>query len=186
MNWQLVQLSEVLPHPWRNAAGVTRELVAWPDSANWLWRMSVAEVGDSGPFSSFEGVQRWFAVLDGAGLRLTVGQSTHQLTAASEPLCFDGAIPVVCNLLNGATQDFNLMVRSEQCTGWMQRVSGETCVTFDTPKILAIYANDTRATLQNDQKSLLVPARSLAWCVVPGGAAVQLNSAGALWMEIDV
>mgnify|MGYP003694612933 CR=1 FL=1 len=36
-------------------------------------RVSVADVATDGPFSTFAGVDRWFAVLDGAGVVLTIG-----------------------------------------------------------------------------------------------------------------
>jgi hypothetical protein len=73
--------------------------------------MSVAEVESNGPFSRFEGVQRWFAVLSGAGVALDIADERHTLTANSAPLAFDGSAPTDCQLLNGATQDFNLMLR---------------------------------------------------------------------------
>ena len=106
-----MRLADVAATPWRNGGGVTRELVAWPPEGEWLWRMSVAEVETSGPFSRFDGVQRWFAVLSGAGVALDIDGERHTLTAESSPLAFDGAAPTDCQLLNGATQDFNLMVR---------------------------------------------------------------------------
>ncbi|MBC7619370.1 MAG: HutD family protein [Candidatus Saccharibacteria bacterium] len=111
MSWNVVSLADVTATPWRNGGGVTRELVAWPPGDDWQWRMSVAEVERSGPFSRFEGVQRWFAVLNGAGLVLNIGGERHTLTAESPPLVFDGAAPTNCTLLAGANQDFNLMVR---------------------------------------------------------------------------
>ena len=109
--WHTVSLADVAATPWRNGGGVTRELVAWPSQDDWQWRMSVAEVGSSGPFSRFEGVQRWFAVLSGAGVALDIDGERHTLTAVSTPLAFDGAASTDCTLLDGATQDFNLMVR---------------------------------------------------------------------------
>jgi environmental stress-induced protein Ves len=87
------------PQPWKNGGGTTRELLAWPAAADWRVRLSVAEVAADGPFSRFEGVQRWFAVLRGAGVRLVVDGVAHTLTAASEPLAFDGAADTQCTLL---------------------------------------------------------------------------------------
>ena len=72
MTWQVVRLEDVFATPWRNGGGVTRELAAWPQAADWTWRMSVAEVGQSGAFSIFDGVDRWFAVLAGSGVQLMV------------------------------------------------------------------------------------------------------------------
>jgi environmental stress-induced protein Ves len=37
-------------------------------------RISVAEITRDGPFSAFAGVQRWFAVLEGAGVMLRAGR----------------------------------------------------------------------------------------------------------------
>ena len=75
MTWQLIRLSDAVASPWRNGGGVTRELAAWPaGSADWTWRISVAEVATSGPFSRFDGVQRWFAVLGGNGVSLQMAR----------------------------------------------------------------------------------------------------------------
>jgi hypothetical protein len=184
MNWQIVHLADSLPRPWRNGGGVTRELACWPNSDDWIWRMSVAEVAHSGPFSRFDGVQRWFAVLAGAGVRLSMGEHSHELTGSSAPLCFDGAVPVDCQLLDGATQDFNLMVRSDQAAQ-MRRVSGDISCTLDAPKTIAIYAINTGAAVQFEHESVTIPAHSLAWRSLDAGATVQVSAADALWMEID-
>jgi len=64
----VVQLGDAAPRRWRNGGGVTRELPAWPSPQEWRVRVSVADVEREGPFSSFPGVDRWFAVIDGAGV----------------------------------------------------------------------------------------------------------------------
>ncbi len=184
MSWQTVRLDDVLPSPWRNGGGVTRELVAWPGPQDWFWRMSVAEVARSGPFSRFEGVQRWFAVLGGAGVRLTLGEHTHELTRDSAPLCFDGASPVDCQLLNGATQDFNLMLRADKAAQ-MKRISGTISVVLDVPKTVAIFATGEGTQVLCGPDSFELPACCLAWQALPAGSAVQIESVEALWMEID-
>ena len=186
MSWSLVYLDDVLPIPWRNGGGVTRQLVAWPGADDWIWRMSVAEVAQSGPFSRYAGVQRWFAVLAGGGVRLTLGEHTHELIRSSPPLRFDGALAVDCQLLEGATQDFNLMVRTDRASAQMMRVAGTMSSVLDAPKTIAIYAMNTPATVQFEGQSVEVPAHSLAWQALPAGAAVQLGTAAALWMEIEL
>lgn len=184
MNWQVIHLGEVPPSPWRNGGGVTRELVAWPHAQDWRWRMSVAEVTQGGPFSVFDGVQRWFAVLGGAGVCLTLDGSRHALSAASVPFCFDGATPVDCQLLDGATQDFNLMLRGDTASAQMRRIKGDISVRLDAPKTVAVYAIDTQARLIFNDGSLTLPAHSLAWQSLPAGVAVQVAADHALWMEI--
>jgi environmental stress-induced protein Ves len=62
---------------WRNGGGSTRELLAWPEAGAWQLRISVAEITRDGPFSAFAGVQRWFAVLRGDGVRLRLGETAQ-------------------------------------------------------------------------------------------------------------
>ena len=114
MDWHLTTIADVAATPWRNGGGVTRELAVWPPEGEWQWRMSVADVTADGPFSHFEGVQRWFAVLQGAGVTLDISGVRHGLTTDSAPLQFDGAADTQCTLLAGPTQDFNLMVRAPE------------------------------------------------------------------------
>ena len=190
MTWQLIRLEDVPATPWRNGGGVTRELVAWPQAADWTWRMSVAEVGQSGPFSSFDGVGRWFAVLAGSGLQLTVNKQPHRLTTADAPFFFDGAASTDCQLTDGATQDFNLMVQNSRANAGMVRVSGHLEIAVNmaanASKIIAVYAINTGATVLFNDEALHLPAASLAWRVVSQPASARITSSNALWMEISL
>jgi environmental stress-induced protein Ves len=185
MSWHTTHLADVPCSPWRNGGGVTRELACWPDPEHWVWRMSVAEVTQSGPFSRYEGVQRWFAVVAGTGVRLVVGSETHAVTADGGPLCFDGAAAVHCELLDGPTQDFNLMLRGDPAAAQMTRLGGEYQVTLSATKLIAIYAIDTRARVQFDHEYFELAAHSLAWRQFDAGTTVQVTAPNALWMEID-
>lgn len=170
--------------PWRNGGGSTRELATWPDAETWRWRMSVAQVQGRGPFSRFDGVQRWFAVLAGAGVRLSLQGQAHELTCLSEPFSFDGGTPVDCELLGGATQDFNLMVRAGAAR--MQRLAGAHGFLLNAATTVAVYAIEDEAKLALGRESLVLPRHSLAWRTLPSGAGVRVESADALWMEIDL
>ncbi len=186
MTWQLIRLSDAVASPWRNGGGVTRELAAWPAAgADWTWRISVAEVATSGPFSRFEGVQRWFAVLSGNGVSLKLSGTENRLTAASAPLEFDGGMAVDCRLLDGPTQDLNLMVRRDRASARMQRVAGAQQFVATAAKVLAVYADTGGALLRDEQGSLTVPAQSLAWRSVPAETQVEVMARGAVWMEIE-
>lgn len=109
--WRRIRVDAVAPQPWRNGGGRTRELLVWPDSATWQVRVSAADIAADGPFSSFPGVQRWFSVLKGPGVELTIDAERHRLTRNDAPLAFDGAAATVCRLLDGPTLDLNLMLR---------------------------------------------------------------------------
>ena len=113
---QLVQLADVAATPWKNGGGLTRDLLLWPPGAAdaWQLRISVAEVAQSGPFSAYPFVARWFCVLQGAGVVLHFNEGQEKqitLTPDSPPLHFDGALAPGCELVAGSTLDLNLMAR---------------------------------------------------------------------------
>jgi environmental stress-induced protein Ves len=189
VSWQYVALKDVRPVPWKNGGGITHELLAWPPGlADWHWRISVAQVDADGPFSVFEGVQRWFAVLDGAGVELALGQDaavqTQYLTQQSEAFCFDGSLPVDCKLINGPTQDFNLMVHRTQVRAHLQRVRGALTVTVQSDAVCALWTGATGAQLGDTNRFWPVPAHTLAWMRSMHAQTLRIDSADGLYMEI--
>ena len=59
--------------PWKNGLGHTMQIATHPadaDLASFVWRVSVAEVTQDGPFSPFAGVDRTLVLLTGAGMKL--------------------------------------------------------------------------------------------------------------------
>ena len=190
MMWQVVHLKDIPPTPWRNGGGSTRELLAWPQADNWeeadawQWRVSVAEIAQDGPFSSFAGIQRWFAVLGGDGVCLTVGGHMHMLVKGEAPLAFDGAAHTSCELLGGATQDFNLMVQAGR-SARMRRVTSSLELMIKTPKIIAAYAHSATATVQIGSQKHSLPKQSFGWVVVDADTLVDVQAPDALVMEID-
>ena len=107
--------------PWRNGGGRTRELLAWPDANDWLVRISVAEIEADGPFSAFAGIDRCFAVLDGAGVVLSLPHGQVRLTPHDDAVSFAGEAAPMCHLIDGSTRDLNLMVRRGTGRASMQR-----------------------------------------------------------------
>jgi environmental stress-induced protein Ves len=108
----LVNALDQPPQPWRNGGGQTRELLLWPpDPETWRLRISLARIDRSGPFSAFPGVERWFTVIEGAGVILSIDSSLRKLDALSAPFSFDGGKPPNCTLVDGPTSDLNLMCR---------------------------------------------------------------------------
>ena len=206
MTWTVILLRDVRPVPWRNGGGTTRELLAIPDSDDWAWRISVAEVASDGAFSHCPGVQRWLAILSGAGVRLTTPEHAIELAEASEPLVFNGATPVQCELLQGPVQDLNLMLRCDdnlwvkrhvhsegdsvkgpvRCIGVMRRFCGAQRIAVEQASTVAIYANHASAILQIDggEQYVVAPA-ALAWRVLPAGAVLTCVSSSAFLFEIS-
>lgn len=183
MNWNLVRLDDVAPVPWRNGGGVTRELLAWPAAEAWKVRMSVAEVALDGPFSRFDGVERWFAVLAGAGVRLRLAGETHELTAADAPFQFDGGAATDCALVAGPTQDFNLMLRGGH--GRMARVRGAVERSARAGQMVAVYGAGPAALAGPGDEQLEVAPGTLAWRILDADGALRIVSQDALWLEIE-
>ena len=183
MSWTLVRLRDIPPSAWRNGGGSTRELLAWPDTHDWHWRLSVAEVTRAGPFSTFAGVQRWFAVLAGAGVCLNVGGLSHKLTCASRPCRFDGGMPADCETIDGPTQDFNLMVRGGEAH--VERVAGSHAGPVGATDLMACYAHGHPASAGFNDDSIELPPHSLAWRIAGSGGTLRLSGHHALWMRAE-
>jgi environmental stress-induced protein Ves len=105
-----IDARSLAPQRWKNGGGWTRELLTWPDPLHWRLRISLATIESAGPFSAFQGVQRWITVIEGAGLLLKLNDAIHRLALDTEPLRFDGGAPVQCTPIDGPTSDLNLMI----------------------------------------------------------------------------
>ena len=106
--------------PWKNGGGHTAEIATFPagsDFASFVWRVSIADVQQDGPFSTFAGVDRTLLLLAGGGMRLTGEGVTIELRMAFEPVVFSGDASLQCGLLAGPVRDFNLMVRRDAARG---------------------------------------------------------------------
>ena len=112
LGMQILRKASFVASPWKNGAGVTHEIIRVPaDGAAFRWRLSVAQIDKSGPFSDFAGYDRTMVLLRGAGLRLTFdGVSTAVLRQVGDMTKFDGALKTDCQLLSGPCTDLNLMV----------------------------------------------------------------------------
>ena len=95
---------------WRNALGWTREILRFPDRDDWDWRLSIAEIDQDAPFSTFPGVDRELVLLAGNGMRLCFDDGAeHALLPPHDRLRFSGERTVTGKLIDGPTHDFNLM-----------------------------------------------------------------------------
>ena len=129
----VVHLADCPFVPWRNGGGRTRELLAWPSAQDWLLRVSVAEIDADGPFSPYPGIERWFAVLGGAGVVLALPQGETTLRAGSAAVSFAGEAAPTCHLIDGPTQDLNLMLRRGANTSWHGVFADGTLYWSDDP-----------------------------------------------------
>lgn len=176
-------LADTAPQPWANGGGVTRELLAWPAADAWQVRVSVADIGQDGPFSGYPGVTRWFAVLEGGGVALHLPAGTRRLTPADAALCFDGADAPGCTLLDGPTRDLNLMLRGVDAGG-LQTVGAADWI---SPRAHRAVFTTGAATLHTPQGSHALPAMSMAWLADAAHQPWRLTGQGgqgrAWWLD---
>jgi hypothetical protein len=169
----LVQTSRAAPVPWKNGGGVTRELLRLPADGgdDWTLRISVADIAADGPFSPFPGVTRWFAVLEGAGVRLAFPERTLNVQRGDAPLCFDGADAPGCALLDGATRDLNVMVRHARAGSLVTAASFLDEAEPGTSPGFGLFALQPLALHGAGALPVEMPALSLAWCESPFDAS---------------
>ncbi|MCO7570209.1 HutD family protein [Pseudomonas chlororaphis] len=112
--------------PWKNGGGSTEEITrdAGTGLEGFGWRLSIADIGESGGFSSFAGYQRIITVLQGAGMQLTVDGEEVRPLLPLEPFAFSGASQVNCSLLDGPIRDFNLIYAPQRFRARLQWLSG--------------------------------------------------------------
>ncbi len=113
--------------PWKNGSGSTEEITR--DAGTGLdgfgWRLSIADIGESGGFSTFAGYERVITVLQGDGMTLSVdGQATRPLLPI-DPFAFSGESQVSCTLLGGPIRDFNLIYAPQRYLARLQWLDGE-------------------------------------------------------------
>jgi len=180
MTWlQHIAIDRVPPQPWRNGGGSTRELFVWPGgAAPWQLRISVADITQDGPFSAFDGVDRWFAVLQGVGVRLALPDGVQTLDACSPPRRRTAAAAPGCSLVDGPTRDLNLMV---------QRGAGQACMLAAAPGQPWVHGAPLRGLLTttpvhlqiDDAPPRLVGAWTLALAIAESGKRWAITAPGS-------
>jgi environmental stress-induced protein Ves len=99
--------------PWRNGQGSTTEIVVCPAGSTldeFLWRLSIADVAASGPFSLFPGYDRILVQIEGSPMTLSQEGIGERRLALLGPYSFGGEVPTYCRL-DTPSRDFNVMVR---------------------------------------------------------------------------
>jgi len=115
MDITIIPANEYRRERWKNGQGWTREIFrSSVDGDNWSWRLSIAEVEKDGPFSVFPGVDRELVLLAGEGMRLVFDDDQRiDLLPPHDRARFAGERAIRAELIDGVTQDFNLMWRRD-------------------------------------------------------------------------
>ena len=97
-----------------NGGGVTEQIAIEPPDATlaggFLWRLSMARVERSGPFSRFEGYDRTLLLLEGSGLDLDFGgHGRVRLDEPLQPVAFSGDWEARATLTRGPVRDLGVI-----------------------------------------------------------------------------
>ncbi|MDQ2703281.1 MAG: HutD family protein [Pseudomonadota bacterium] len=161
---RILRAGEYRREPWRNGAGWTRQVHAEPSAdgtADWDWRLSIAEIDADAPFSAFPGVERELVLLEGNGMRLRFdGGEVHELLPPHDRLRFAGERRLMGELIDGPTRDFNLMWRRDAIDArlWHRPLVGTMLVFVDPGETWAVHvlAGQARPDGSHDALPIMV------------------------------
>jgi environmental stress-induced protein Ves len=121
-------------------------------------------------------------VLEGEGVSLHFsGEQAADVTLkpSDAPLHFDGALAPGCTLLDGPTQDLNLMTRSGRSTMQTAQATEAWRPTYTVSALYTSCAGEWRSSLAHafngvEAEIVSVPlkAHSLLWCVAENASAL--------------
>jgi uncharacterized protein len=190
--------------PWKNGLGTTTEIAVDPPGSRWgqspqtpgagldafTWRISVADLGASGPFSTFAGYDRLLVQIEGAPMTLShEGGGEHRLRLLV-PYRFAGELATHGTLSAAPARDFNVMVCRDRASaeilvhqlspGEAARVAGER-----ETRILHALRGAASAQIDGEPAALLAgetlvaePAASIALTAGGEGAVLLTVAVG--------
>ena len=181
MSLNTFSLSTLAPSPWKNGGGITYEIARSEcKQTDFDWRVSIAQISQSGAFSQFMGVDRTIILLDGAQVRLHSKpiSGEHFLETTLQPLspfAFAGEAQIDCEVLSNDTansqnsgdfnlsHDFNVMTRRGVCNADVQ-------------------ITRAAATVASAQAGLLFAAQG-AWVLNENDTDLTLNAGEGVWWD---
>jgi hypothetical protein len=180
----LIRADTLVATPWKNGGGSTREIAAEPAGAGldrFVWRVSLADVAQAGPFSRFDGVDRTLVLLAGGGMRLDQDDGeSHLLAHALDRIDFAGETAIHASLPDGATRDFNLMVRRGAVRGQVKVWQGPDPVLLNADTALLFCATGPVDVQLEDEPALRLNSSDTLRIDAARGMRCRQMGAGAL------
>ncbi len=186
-----IGFDELNASPWKNGGGTTRELAIEPNGASFEtldWRASIADIGASGPFSVFPGLDRIIVLLDGEGVRMEFDDGrVHDLTSPFEPYAFAGEQPVFARLVGEASRDFNVMLRRGVVAGQVQVWRTASSLACNAGSLLFFCADGEWEIVTPDGSCKRIALRqTLVGDCPPGGVEMRPLSGNAVLIGINL
>ncbi len=155
--------------PWKNGLGETTEIAVYPPHASLThfdWRISMARVTASAPFSLFPDIDRTLTVLEGGGLSLSIdGGAPVRLDTASPPFSFAGDAVTDVLLEGDNLLDFNVMTRRGQFAQQVTRLSLDRPLTkrVDSDVVL-VFCIDGELVISSAQEQVRLKKQDAMLC----------------------
>jgi environmental stress-induced protein Ves len=166
--------------PWKNGGGITHEAIRVPASGDpFRWRVSVAHIDRSGPFSDFAAYQRTMVLLRGEGVILSFANGDERvLQQVGDTAQFDGGLAAQCVLTKGPCVDLNLMVAKSLhgARAWVARVKeplplpaipGCSTLVFSMDAAVALHGDGDSAALEPWDLAVISHAAGQAGSLTP-------------------
>lgn len=141
----LIPQTSLRAAPWKNGGGSTTEIAVSPAGAGFEdfdWRISLATITASGPFSSFPGIDRSLMLVDGESVSLTLDGARKVVLSAAQPMLWFPGEAAVSAEVTGATTDFNVMTRRSRCRHQLEKITAPGRLMRRSDKTLLFVAGE--------------------------------------------
>lgn len=171
---------------WKNGGGETVEIALSPPKAgldDFDWRVSMAGVEADGLFSSFGGIDRTLAILEGEGMVLEIeGRAPLILTRDTPPLNFPADTPTYARLVDGPIVDLNVMSRRGAFVHSVGRLSAaDSTLTTAADVTLLLCQSGSVWVAAEKQEAILAPLDALVIDGIGVSATVGVVADGLLF-----
>ncbi len=182
MSLRVLRPADYTRMPWKNGGGTTTELAVHPSgaTADYDWRISIADIESNGPFSTFEGYDRYIALLEGVGMELRFnGDESERLERRLHFVKFAGERRTEGVLLAGKVRDFNVIYRRDAIRAEVLHRPLVGPMVFFRDATWFIYLADGRAEAKcGDEQQAMEAGMSLLLEPADGAQRVVLNGGG--------
>jgi environmental stress-induced protein Ves len=177
--------NDYAPMPWRNGLGTTVELARehGPGEAGFLWRLSRADVVESGPFSNFPGIDRTLLLLSGAGFTLGFRGGEVVLDKRYQIARFPGDERTECRLADGPCKDFNIMVDRTRVKAAVALCDAQFCSQAASRTLLHVFEGEWVLDFDGDKTEMA--GDSLVMLTGESGKDYEVRGSGFL-LRINV
>ncbi|WP_447500785.1 HutD/Ves family protein [Acinetobacter oleivorans] len=156
---ELIRADQYTKMLWKNGAGFTLEIARSQGEADFDWRISMADVTTSGPFSLFPNKQRIISVLDGKGMVLHVDDLHAKTLNQGDIFAFHGESQVQSELVDGTIRDLNLIYDPAKFHARFQWLDGAVEQAFiSSADLIFIFNSGSETEVNVDEHSVQLAA----------------------------